>query len=318
MYVALYHPERLPIRGYGGTERVVVWLARGLLELGHRVALLAAPGSQLPGAHLVAVDRQEFARSGFDLTQWLPDSIDLLHAHVPLPAAPACPHLVTIHGNARPGQSYPANTIFVSGDHARRHGSAAFVYNGLDPAEYRFQTAKGQYDLFIGRLHSAKGYRWAAEGAKRLRQRLIIAGGWRPSLSRYVRYVGEVDGEEKMGLLAGARCLWMPALWDEPFGLTVIEALASGTPVLGTPRGALPEIVAPHVGALGGTVDELMSLRRTIETRDPEACRAWVTSFFSHHVMADAYLRMYRHYLDTGTLPSGAPVDANKSRIRCT
>ena len=79
----------------------------------------------------------------------------------------------------------------------------------------------------------------------------MLAGGWRPSFRRAVRYVGQVGGEQKTDLLAGAACLWMPALWDEPFGLTLVEALASGTPVLGTRRGALPEIVAPDVGALG-------------------------------------------------------------------
>ena len=65
-------------------------------------------------------------------------------------------------------------------------------------------------------------------------------------------------GARKAELLAGARCLWMPALWEEPFGLTLIEALASGTPVLGNQRGALPEIISAEVGRLGDTLDELV------------------------------------------------------------
>jgi glycosyltransferase involved in cell wall biosynthesis len=133
----------------------------------------------------------------------------------------------------------------------------------------------------------------------------VLAGSWRPSFRAGVRYVGEVGGEQKAALLAGAACLWMPALWDEPFGLTLVEAMASGTPVLGTRRGALPEIVAPSVGALGDTLDELVSLRPGIDRIDPAACRRWVERHFSHHVMADEYVRMFRAYLATGTLPPG-------------
>jgi glycosyltransferase involved in cell wall biosynthesis len=175
----------------------------------------------------------------------------------------------------------------------------------VDPGEYRFRREKADYDLFLARLHRAKGYRLAAAGAKRLRRRMVIAGGWRPSLSRYVRYVGKVGGERKAELLAGARAFWMPALWDEPFGITLIEALVSGTPVLGTRRGSLPEIVAPEVGALGDTLEDLVDLRPRLEAVAPEACRAHVERHFTHHVMAEGYLRMFRAYLATGVLPEG-------------
>ena len=152
------------------------------------------------------------------------------------------------------------------------------MYNGIDPADFHFRPTKDDYDLFLGRLHSIKGYRWAIEGAKRTKRRLLLAGGWRPSLSRYVRYVGRVGGEKKAALLAGAGCLWMPALWDEPFGITLIEAMVSGTPVLGTRRGSLPEIVSPAVGALGDSVDELVALRPELDPdrsrRVPRAGRA--------------------------------------------
>jgi glycosyltransferase involved in cell wall biosynthesis len=134
---------------------------------------------------------------------------------------------------------------------------------------------------------------------------MLIAGGWRPSFSRYVRYVGRVGGSEKAELLAGAKTFWMPALWDEPFGITLIEALVSGTPVLGTRRGSLPEIVSAEVGALGDTLDELVERRPVLDRIAPEACRARVERHFTHHVMAEGYLRMFRHYLATGSLPAG-------------
>ena len=182
------------------------------------------------------------------------------------------------------------------------------MYNGVDPAEFVFRGGKGNFDLFLGRLHSAKGYRWAIEGAKLAGKRLVVAGGWRPSLRPSLRFVGSVDGQRKAALLANAQCLWMPALWDEPFGLTLIEAMMSGTPVLGTRRGALPEVVSPEVGALGDTLEELISLRPEIERRDPAACRERAERWFSHIGMAEEYVRMYRHYLDTLRLPAGRTV----------
>jgi glycosyltransferase involved in cell wall biosynthesis len=126
-------------------------------------------------------------------------------------------------------------------------------------------------------------------------------------MSWRTKFVGAVGGERKADLLAGARCLWMPALWDEPFGITLIEALVSGTPVLGTKRGALPEIVTDDVGALGSSLDELVALRPRLDRVDPEACRVRVERHFTHHTMADGYLRMFRGFLADGVLPAGTP-----------
>ena len=305
MHIALYTHSRLPVEGYGGTQRVVVWLTRGLLELGHRVTLLAPTGSRVPEAELVPLDPSEILQAGFDLTPLLPASVEILHAHGPLRVSPDHPYVFTLHGNLRPGSIPAPNTIFVSADHARRHGGAAFVYNGVDPAEFVFRSPKDDYDLFLGRLHGVKGYRWAIAGAKRAGRRMIVAGGWRVSLRRGLRFVGPVDGPRKATLLAGAACLWMPALWDEPFGLTLVEAMMSGTPVLGTRRGALPEIVSSEVGALGDSLDDLVALRSSIERCDPHACRHRAERWFSHTTMAEEYVRMYRHYLATNTLPGG-------------
>jgi glycosyltransferase involved in cell wall biosynthesis len=305
MHIALYSHSVLPVRGYGGTQRVVVWLARGLAQLGHEVTLLAPQGSRVPEARLVGLDPDDIRQPGFDVARLLPRSVDIVHAHAPLPIAPSHPHVFTLHGNRRAGSTTPPNTIFLSADHARRHGGTAYVYNGVDQSEYIFRPRKAEYDLFLGRLHSIKGYRWAIEGAKRTGNRLVIAGGWRPSLRRSLRYVGSVDGLRKAELLANARCLWMPALWDEPFGLTLIEAMMSGTSVLGTRRGALPEIVSHEVGRLGDTLDDLVELRSVIKRCDPHACRARAERWFSHTCMAEEYVRMYQQYLTNQKLPSG-------------
>ncbi len=309
MHVVVASHHRLPVEGYGGTQRVVVALVRGLATLGHRVTLLAQPGTRVPeAAKVVEVPPKVLKDAGADLTPFLPDGADILHVHFPLKRGPvALPFVQTTHGNWKPGLPLPPHTMFLSRDHARRHGSDAFVYNGLDPAEFVFRRRKEQWDLFLGRLHSAKGYHWAIEAAKRTGRRLIVAGGWRPSFTGVVKYVGEVDGKRKAVLLARARCLWMAALWDEPFGLTTIEALFSGTPVLGTHRGALPEILTPTVGALCDTLDEMLEAAETIGTRSPEACRAHAERYFTHRVMAEEYVRVYRAVIETGKLPAGRP-----------
>ncbi|MEO8451593.1 MAG: glycosyltransferase [Gemmatimonadota bacterium] len=303
MHIALLYHQRIPVDRYGGTERVVVWHARGLVELGHRVTLIAPPGCKVPNVDYIAVDGRAVRQWDFDIRPHLPPGIDLIHAHK-LFHPIEVPSVWTMHGVRTSQQTYPDGMICLSADHARRMGCRTFVYNGLDPDEFRFEPRKAGFDLFLGRLRTMKGWRWAIEGAHRADRDLVVAGGWRPSLRRGLRFAGEVGGEEKRNLLAGAACLWMPALWDEPFGLTLIEAMASGTPILGTTRGALPEIVTPDVGALGDTLEELVALRPTVDRIDPAACRARLEAGFTHRTMAERYLAVYRHRLATGTLPT--------------
>ena len=305
MHVVVASHQQLPAKGYGGPQRVVVALVRGLAALGHRVTLLAPPGSRLPEAKVVEVPPRKFGDAA-NLLPHIPRDAEILHAHFPLKRGPATiPFVQTVHRNLKPGTPLDPNAIFLSRDHARRHGSEVFVYNGLDPAEYffrRFPKRPEQYDLFLGKLHSTKGYHWAVEAAKHTAHKLIVAGGWRPSFTGSIKYVGEVDGATKAALLARARCLWNPAEWDEPFGLVTIEAFFSGTPVLGTRRGALPELITHEAGALCDTMDEMIAAAETIHTRSPEACRAHAERHFTHQVMAEGYVRLYRRVLERGAV----------------
>ena len=311
MHVAVASHHRLPVEGYGGPQRVVVALVRGLVALGHRVTLLAQPGTRVPeAAKVVEVPPSTLKNANADLTPFIPEGPEVLHAHFPLNKAPKdLPFLQTLHGNWKKGAALPPNTVFLSKDHAHRHGSDAFVYNGLDPSEYIFRRRKEQWDLFLGKLHSDRGYHWAIEAAKRANRRLIVAGGWRPTFSGVIKYVGEVGGKRKAVLLARARCLWMPAQWDEPFGLPTIEALFSGTPVLGSRRGALPEILTPEVGAVSATLEEMIAAAQTIGTRSAEACRDRAERHFSHLRMAESYVRMYEGVKASGKLPAGRAAD---------
>jgi len=310
VHVVLASQQLLPARGYGGPPRVVVALARGLAALGHRVTVLAPPGSRVPEATVVPVAPRELGDPR-TLETHLPSDAEMVHAHFALARGLAsAPFVQTVHRNLKPGAPPLPNAIFLSRDHARRHGSEVFVYNGLDPAEYfhrRFPKRPEQYDLFLGKLHRAKGYHWAIEAAKRTGHRLLVAGGWRPSFSGAIQYVGEVDGATKAALLARARCLWNPAEWDEPFGLVTIEAFFSGTPVLGTRRGALPELITPAVGALCDTMEAMIAASETIHTRSPDACRAHAERHFTHLVMAAEYVRVYEQVLARGVAPPGRP-----------
>jgi glycosyltransferase involved in cell wall biosynthesis len=309
MHVVIYFWDRLPVAGYGGTQRAAVNLVRGLAELGHRVSLIAGQGSRVPEASVIGVDLADARRPDFELSRHLPPGLDVLLAFAPLAVAPDAPWIWRLAGNRKPGAVSPPNTLYVSADHARRHGGRAFVYNGVDPADYPFHATKEGYDLFLGRLHRAKGYRWAIEGARRSRRRLIVAGGWRPSLSRYVSFAGRVAGRRRMELLTGARCLWMPALWDEPCANVLLEAMMTGVPILGTHRGCLPELVSSEVGRLGDSVDELVELVGEVERLSPEACRLRAERYFSHIRMAEGYLGMIRGFLATGELPAGRVIE---------
>lgn len=304
MRITLVHHTRLPVQGYGGTERVVVALAAGLHALGHDVTLVAPPNTRVPDVRLVPVREKQLRDGSTDLTPFIPAESEIVHAFFPMRSIKQ-PWVWTLEGTTPAGVVRPPNTIYVSGDHARRHNSTSFVYNGLDPADFTYRETKDDYDLFLGRLHSSKGWQLAVQGARAAGRSLVVAGGWRPSLSRALKFAGEVDGKEKSDLLAGARLLWMPAQWDEPFGLTLIEALWSGTPVLGTPRGALPEVLSPAVSELGETVEDLVARLPAMAAKRPADCRARAEQWFSHTAMAAEYVRFYRHYLETGRLPEG-------------
>src|SRR5260370_41833134 len=274
MHIAVASQQQLPATGCGGAQRVIVALVRGLATLGHRVTLLAPPGTRVKEASVIAVPPGKFGDLK-SLAAFVPRDADILHVHFPLRRGPTPVRCAQPgQGKLKPGLAPVPNSIFLSRDHARRHGSDVFVYNGLDPAEYvfrRFPRRASQYDLFLGKLHSAKGYHLAVEAAKYTGHRLIVAGGWRPSFTGSVPYVGEVDGTTKAALLARARCLWNPAHWAEPFGLVTIEALVSGTAVLGTRRGARPEVITPGAGPRGDPLYQRNAPGATLPTRKPPA-----------------------------------------------
>jgi len=119
-----------------------------------------------------------------------------------------------------------------------------------------------------------------------------------------------VGGERKTQLLSGARCLWMAVEWDDPCPVNVLEALASGTPVLATSRGSLPELVGPDGGGIADGFENLRALRRRLGEFDPAACRRRAERYFNHLRVGRDYLRMYEGMLANGRLPAGRRPDA--------
>jgi len=301
--VTLVHDALLPVGGYGGTERVVWWLAKGLVEAGAKVLLGCREGSACPFAEVVPLHFAE------PLFPQLPKA-DITHFFFPPADEPPFPHLVTVGGNARGGETFLRNTVFVSRNHAERHGAKAFVYNGIDPDDYLYSEAKEPFLAFLAKAAwKVKNVRGAIRVARRSRTPLRILGGARPWLPvwRGVRWEGVVGGEKKARLVSSARALLFPVRWHEPFGIAVAEALMSGTPVVGTPFGSLPELVPPFAGRLCGSEREMVDAVQAAPVYRPKDCRDWALEKFHYRVMTRAYLDLYERVLSGESLNDRAP-----------
>lgn len=336
MKVALFHHQPVPPRDYGGTERVCAWLAQGLVEAGHEVTLLS-PEANPEESYSVrwqklsgAMDRRHWDPQKNSLEQLkrrIPDGVDVLHSMVPLPRdfeqRLGVPVLTTIHGNGKPGEIFSPGAVFVSQDHARRHGRDLYVWNGLDPDEFVLgRGARSGFAFLAKTSWGVKNLKGAARICARAGVALTVAGGrrpWRIRLEALFRsrwkWMGRVSGQRKARLLAEARALLFPVLWPEPFGLVVAEALFSGTPVLATPQGSLPELLGEPGGLTVGRLLEWgpskESEQRWAEllcdvdsgkwSADPEACRDYALRHFHYLKMTESYVDLYRR-LRTGQI----------------
>ncbi len=298
MHVMQVLNHRIPAVRYGGTERVVWWLSRKLVELGHKVTLLAPPGSSCEFAEVLPF------RPGQELDLQIPQGVDLVHLHDHRLQPARTPTIYTFHGNAFAAGSLHENTVFISADQARRHGGRVFVYNGMDIQEY------AQPDWNLPREHlvflakaawKVKNVRDAIVIARAAGRPIAIAGGsrlnlkmgFRLTLDPNARFHGMVNHEQKVRILNRGLALLFPVRWHEPFGLALIESLYYGCPVLGTPFGSLPEIVTDEVGFLSRSRKELIDQVSRLERFDRRRCHEYVCDRFSSTVMARNYLALY-------------------------
>jgi hypothetical protein len=310
MHVTLYKAGKVPIPpvGYGGAERFIYWLGKTLIELGHQVTLIANAQSRISGAELRVISEN-------DAQAWqrlIPDSTDIVHlwdlSHAPLNK----PYLLSVGGNGGPGAKFPLNTVFVSRSHAANHGSRHFVYSGVIPEDYSCAEKREDYAVFLAKARwKVKNLEGAISVARRagIELRVIGSRNWPLNLHRLlppfrgVRYCGEVDESEKRDLLSRARCLIFPVRWHEPFGLAITEALASGCYVVGTPYGALPEIITPEVGALSAKAAELAEVVKNPRRFSPQTCRDRVLrGGFTLMDSARKYVECYERIVTHGSL----------------
>ena len=305
MHIALCHNALIPPPKYGGTERIIAWLARALNKLGHQTTLVARAGSHIPGTRFIA------CREGIDWESLVPDDVDVLHLWATPQQAPKRAFVVTIEGNGQAGERFHANTLFISRKHAANHGATQFVFNGIDPEDYTCATKREDYVVFLAKaawkVKNLAGAIAVARGAG-LRLEVLGSRDWPLNLQRRlpvlrgVHYRGMVGDAEKREVLSRARALIFPVRWHEPFGIAVTEALASGCAVLGTPYGSLPEIVTPEVGMLSANGRDLVNALKDAGRFSPERCRQRVYEGFTDLQMARAYLPFYESVLKSGRI----------------
>jgi glycosyltransferase involved in cell wall biosynthesis len=330
MHIAMLAPIawRVPPRHYGPWERVVSLLTEGLVARGVDVTLFATADS-LTSARLAAVCPRPYAEDPpLDAKVWeclhiaalfeRAGEFDVIHNHfdfLPLSYSGLVetPVVTTIHGFSSERilpvyQRYNGHAHYVSISDADRHPSLdyiATVYHGIPLDEFTLRREPGEYLVFFGRIHPDKGAAEAIEVARRSGRRLIIAGIVHdqeyfeqqivPHLDDdRVRFVGSAGPAERDALLGGAYALLHLINFNEPFGLSMIEAMACGTPVIACGRGSVPEVVRHgQTGWIVGGVDEAVAALDEVGRLDRERIRAHVAAHFSRDHMVDNYLRVY-------------------------
>lgn len=300
-----YPASRFPARGIGrASARVLDLLARGLAELGHTVFYALAGGEEdpLPDGVTAATERSAHLADIVHHQRLSPyETGDTLGR----------PWVRTIHadlfasGYDRARLAVSHHWIYVSRALANTFGAQRWVHNGIDPAELVYSAAKGDDLLFVGSLDRAweKGLDVALDVAGTTGRRLVIAGSASTSEAmarvlamcrgRDVQFAGEVSGAQKAELFASARALLAPSRVPEAFGLVCVEALLSGTPVICSDQGGLPEIVTNDVGFVCGSREELIAAASAIDSIRPEACRLHATERFHYLRMAERYVAEY-------------------------
>ena len=188
------------------------------------------------------------------------------------------------------------------------------VHNGVDPSVYHRVTnrdEKEDYLVNLARISPNKGQHLAIEVAQRLDMRLVLAGKIdhdagqyfeervKPHLNDRITWRENVEGEEKADLLAKAQAMLFPIEWDEPFGLAMVEAMVSGTPVIALARGAASEVVESGVtGFLANDVDGMIKAYGCVKEIDLERCASVAAERFGPKRMADNYQSVYERAIE--------------------
>ncbi len=323
---------------YGGIELVVDQLARGLVAAGHQVTLCTTGDSTCPvPRHWVLPSADGIAigtvvpelRHVISAYEAVADH-DVVHDHTMvgpfyagrLPPLRVC---TTVHGPlhedlAELYRALAGPVAVVAISHAQRAAApdipvAAVIHHGLEAAAFPVGDGtgdeRGDYVLFVGRMSPDKGAHRAVEVARRAGRRILLAAKMRepaeqayfadqvrPLLGPDAVYLGEVEHQQKLQLLAGARAVLFPIRWNEPFGMVLLEAMACGTPVLAFPEGAVPEVIDHgRTGFLCQDEDDMVRWLARIDEIDRGQCRQAVEGYFSTTRMVADHVALYERLL---------------------
>ena len=348
MKIAMIAPPwfTVPPLGYGGVENVCADLVAGLTARGHAVTLIGAGASGTAARFVATYAEPPSARLGEPLPEVfhaaatariLADlDVDVVHDHTlagPLLARGRdVPTVVTMHGPVagEAGEYYRllGSTIeLVAISAAQRRAApglpwAGTVHNAVDVSTFPYREAKEDMLLFLGRLHPDKAVHLAIDAARAARLPIVVAGKCsepvekeyfrtyiEPRLGPDVTIFGSANAIEKRDLLARAAALVFPIVWDEPFGMVMIEAMACGTPVVALRRGSVPEVVVDGVtGVICDVPAELPEAIHAARLIDPAACREHVRTQFDVAAMTAGYESIYRASITARQSPYLTPL----------
>ena len=322
---------RTPPRHYGPWEQVASNIAEGMIKKGVEVTLFAT-GDSVTGGKLEAICEQGFEENrnqDYKVLECLHISnlmenagkFDLIHNNfdfLPLTYSGLIktPLITTIHGFSSQKiipvfKKYNAMGNYVSISNSDRSAELdylATVYNGLNIADFDFIGQPDDYLIYFGRIHHDKGTAEAITIARKSKKKLLIAGiiqdeGYyrdkiEPQFDDQIQYVGHAGLEKRKELLGKATALLHPINFNEPFGMSVAEAMLCGTPVIAFNKGSMPELIQHEkTGFLVTNVDEAAEAVLQLKTISRKNCRDWAVSKFSSNKMVDDYYKLYQQIL---------------------
>jgi glycosyltransferase involved in cell wall biosynthesis len=337
MKIAMISTPYVPVppKGYGGTEFVVGLITEHLVRRGHDVTLYAT-GDSHTSAKLKSLYKKsiwppknvflnpvtEIDHASWAVQDALQHGAEVIHMHCPLGLAlqrySSVPLVYTIHHpwdeeydncyNHLPECSYVAISDFQRKKFTGLNNIRT-IHHGLNLNEFDFQSNKGDYVAFLGRIATVKGVHLAIEAARQAGVHLKIAGDIQPIHQDYyesevkpkidgrlIEYIGEADFKTKVELLKGAKAMLFPIQWDEPFGLVMIESMACGTPVIGFPYGSVPEVVKDGIsGYLVNDVAQMAIKIGELNKLSPRVVRDYAERYFSAETMVEQYEAVYGH-----------------------
>lgn len=318
---------RTPPQHYGPWEQMASNLTENLVKLGFDVTLFASADA-ITNAKLNAVVKQGYETDKTQDAKVLEclhisnlmenaHNFDIIHNHfdfLPLTYSKfiQTPIITTIHGFSSEKilpvyQKYNQNSHYVSISNANRHPSLKYlatVYNGINISDFDFTAVAEDYLLFFGRIHPDKGTLEAIQIALKANKKLIIAGivqdekyfleHIKPHLNQNIQFIGAANPSQRNKLLGNATALLHPIKFEEPFGLSVVESMLCGTPVIAFNKGSMPELIQNKVnGFLVNNVVEAVNALKKINEIDRVHCREIAIEKFSAQNMVKQYVQLY-------------------------